>query len=67
MRTDYSFIALFEFDDVAGLHAYLDHPAHAPLAASFFSVFEDALMYDYDVGDGEAALPDLPLEPPKGA
>jgi len=56
MHTDYSHIAILEFDDVAGLQAYLEHPAHERLATRFFAVFEEALMYDYEVGEGEAGV-----------
>lgn len=56
MRVDYTHIALLEFDDVAGLKAYLEHPVHEQLAARFFESFEEALMYDYDVADGDAGI-----------
>src|SRR3954470_9329541 len=56
MRTDYPYVAIFEFDDVAGLQPYLNDPAHEQLAGRFFESFEEALMYDYDLGDGAAAV-----------
>ena len=56
MRTDYAFAAVIEFDDVAGLRAYLDHPAHEQLAARFFAAFEEALMYDFDLEEGSAGI-----------
>jgi hypothetical protein len=59
MRVDYSYAAVLEFDDVAGLKAYLEHPAHDALGAQFFACFEEALMYDFDVKDGEEGLADL--------
>jgi len=60
MRVDYPFLALLEFDDRAGLLAYLNHPAHEQLATRFFAAFEDALMYDYDMEDlTKSALPRL--------
>lgn len=52
MRADYPYAALLEFDDLAGLEAYLRHPAHEQLAARFFESFEEALMYDYELMDG---------------
>lgn len=55
MRVDYPYLALLEFDDVAGFEAYLNHPAHARLAERFFDAFEEALMYDYDLQDGANA------------
>jgi hypothetical protein len=56
MRTDYPYAALIEFDDLSGLLAYLDHPAHRQLAQRFFESFEEALMYDYQVEDGEQGI-----------
>ena len=59
MRTDYAYAALLEFDDVAGLMAYLEHPAHEALASRFFATFEEALMYDFDLAEGTEAIPRL--------
>jgi Stress responsive A/B Barrel Domain len=56
MREDYTHAAILEFDDLAGLKAYLEHPAHTDLGSRFFECFEQALMYDYDVRDGHAGL-----------
>ncbi len=56
MRTDYSHVALLEFDDLAGLKRYLEHPAHDQLATRFFESFEEGLMYDYEVEDGDAGI-----------
>ena len=56
MKEDYTHAAILEFDDLAGLKAYLEHPAHAELAARFFECFEQALMYDFDMRDGRAGL-----------
>ena len=56
MRADYQHAAILEFDDVAGLKAYLEHPAHEALGAQFFAVFEEALMYDYELEEGAAGL-----------
>ena len=56
MRVDYTHVAMLEFDDLHGLKAYLEHPAHEQLAIRFFEAFEEALMYDYDVADGEDGI-----------
>jgi hypothetical protein len=56
MREDYTHAAILEFDDLAGLKAYLEHPAHTDLGSRFFECFEQAVMYDYDVHDGHAGL-----------
>jgi hypothetical protein len=59
MRVNYEYAALLEFDDLSGLEAYLEHAAHEALAARFFQVFEEALMYDFElkeVGEGLAEL-----------
>jgi hypothetical protein len=64
MPTDYEYAALFEFDDLAGLHAYLQHPLHDALAARFYAAFEEALMYDYELRDGEVGVAALISKPP---
>ena len=56
MTVDYQYAAVLEFDDVAGLKAYLEHPAHQQLGAQFFDVFEQALMYDFDFQEGQAGI-----------
>jgi hypothetical protein len=56
MRTHYSHAAILEFDDLDGLRAYLDHPAHEALAASFFAAFEEGLFYDFELGEGAGIL-----------
>ena len=59
MRSDYPYAAVIEFDDVAGLQAYLGHPAHAQLGARFFAAFEEALMYDFELEEGAEAVAGL--------
>ena len=59
MRADYPYAAVIEFDDAEGLRAYLDHPAHQQLAVRFFESFEDALIYDFELEEGTAALASL--------
>ena len=59
MRADYPYAAVIEFDDADGLRTYLDHPAHEQLAARFFESFEDALIYDFELEEGIAALASL--------
>jgi len=56
MRDNYEYAAVLEFDDLAGLKAYLDHPAHTALAERFFDAFAAALMYDFELTDGIDAL-----------
>ena len=56
MREDYTHAAILEFEDMAALRAYLEHPSHADLGARFFECFEQALMYDFDVRDGHAGV-----------
>ena len=50
MTTDFTVFALFEFDDLAGLQEYLNHPAHADLAAQFYGSLAAGLAYDYEMG-----------------
>lgn len=51
MTTDYQFFAMIEFDDRAGLEAYLAHPAHDELGRLFYGMSAHALAYDYEVVD----------------
>ena len=37
-RLDFPYAAVLEFDDVDGLRAYLDHPAHEAMATQLFAV-----------------------------
>ena len=53
MRVDYEYAAMLDFDDVGGLKAYLDHPAHDALATRFFEVLEELLVYDFEFQDGD--------------
>ena len=49
------FLAIIDFDDLAGLQNYLRHPAHAELGARFGQALSSALVYDFELG----ALEDL--------
>ena len=53
MATDFEFAGILEFDDLAGLQAYLGHPAHAELGTLFYTSNAAALAYDYDLPDGD--------------
>jgi Stress responsive A/B Barrel Domain len=53
MPTDFEFIGVFEFDDLAGLRRYLDHPAHTELGTLFYTCNAAALAYDYDMPDAD--------------
>ena len=61
MKVDYAFAAIFEFDTVEGLRAYLEHPAHEALASTAFALFEEALMYDFELMEAGASAHDLGL------
>ena len=47
----FPWIALLEFDDEAGLRAYLAHPLHRDLGVRFNTLAEAALIYDYTVAE----------------
>ncbi len=55
MTVDLEFGAVIEFDDLAGLQAYLHHPAHKALGSLFMKSIDASALYDYEVQD-EAAL-----------
>jgi hypothetical protein len=59
MKVDYAFTAIFEFEDIRGLRAYLEHPAHDALASTAFALFEEALMYDFELTEAGASAHDL--------
>ena len=49
MGDDYEFAVFIEFEDVEGLKAYLQHPAHAAAGHHFMASASKALAYDYEV------------------
>lgn len=51
-QPDQTYAAIVEFDDLAGLEAYLGHAAHAEPAERFFAASETALIVDYEMVDG---------------
>ena len=53
-----AYIAIIDFDDVAGLQTYLRHPAHEELGRLFSESLSSALVYDFEVG-GLEGLADL--------
>ncbi len=44
------YMAAIDFDDLAGLQAYLAHPAHDGLGKLFGEVLSSSLVYDFEVG-----------------
>ena len=55
MRVDYQYAAILEFDDRAGLDAYLRHPAHEAIGQHFTASAADALAYDFEMTDAADA------------
>jgi len=53
MQVDYEYAAMLDFDDLVGLQAYLEHPAHEALATRFFRVLDESLIYDFEFEDGD--------------
>jgi hypothetical protein len=47
------YIAVIDFDNLAGLEAYLRHPAHDDLGARFGQSLSSAVVYDFEVGGVE--------------
>lgn len=69
MRADFPFAAVLEFDDLAGLEAYLAHPAHEELGARLFASADEVLVYDFEMGsggEGVRALVEVDAPPPTG-
>jgi hypothetical protein len=44
--------AVIEFDDLAGLRAYLEHPAHKALGSRFMQSLESSAIFDYRMVPG---------------
>jgi len=44
------YVAVIDFDDLAGLQAYLRHPAHDALGTLFYEALSSGLAYDFEVG-----------------
>ena len=49
MQTDFPYAAIFEFDDVVGVRAYLDHAAHEEISKRFFAAMAETLIYDFEM------------------
>jgi hypothetical protein len=47
MTVDLDYAAVLEFDDLAGLQAYLHHPAHEALGKRFMQSLAASAIYDY--------------------
>jgi len=52
------FLAVIDFDDLAGLQAYLQHPEHQVLGRLFYELLSAAWVYDFKVS-GIELLRDL--------
>jgi hypothetical protein len=59
-RDGFEFVAAIDFDDLAGLQAYLHHPAHQALGARFYDTLSAAAVYDFEMSgiDGLQRLTD---------
>jgi hypothetical protein len=51
MPHDFPFAAIIEFDDMAGLSAYLQHPTHEAVGRMFGATLDAALVYDYEMSE----------------
>lgn len=50
---DFPYAAILEFDSMDDLRGYLDHPAHLHLGAQFYQSADRALVFDFELLDGE--------------
>ncbi len=53
MKVDLDYAAVLEFDDLAGLHAYLEHPAHRALGRRFLESLQSSVICDYQMQNAE--------------
>jgi len=44
------YLAAIDFADLAGLQAYLQHPAHGELGVRFGEALSSAMVYDFEIG-----------------
>lgn len=49
----FSFAAILEFDNESDLRHYLEHPAHKTLGEQFYYAAEAALVFDFDLIEGD--------------
>ena len=54
MPVSLDYAAVIEFDDLAGLKDYLEHPAHKALGSRFMPSLEASQIFDYQMQDDEA-------------
>jgi hypothetical protein len=64
MQVDFQYAAIMEFDDRAGLEAYLHHPAHETIGRHFTASAVRALAYDFVMADAADANPADFIAPP---
>jgi hypothetical protein len=53
---NFSYAAILEFDSEGDLLTYLEHPAHQELGTLFYETAETALVYDFELSEGEGAI-----------
>lgn len=49
VRPDLPYAAILEFENLTGVEAYLDHPAHEEISTRFFGAIADSLIYDFEM------------------
>lgn len=60
---DFPYTAVIEFDDEAGLRAYLTHPLHQPVAALFRQTCAATVIVNADTADARHPLPTRLFDP----
>jgi hypothetical protein len=51
-QPDLTYLAIVEFDDEAGLRAYLEHPAHVEIGRRFWEASAQQQVYDFELAAG---------------
>ncbi len=54
------FLAVLEFDDLAGLQTYLEHPVHEELGRRFNQSLAAGFVYDFELVDLETIASPVP-------
>ena len=53
-QPDVQFVAIIDYDDLAGLQTYLRHPAHGEVGARFGQSLSFSNVFDFEVGGKDA-------------
>ena len=62
---EFPFAAILEFESEADLRQYLDHPAHEAIGTQFYTTSDAAMVFDYELLEGERVRELINLASPR--